>query len=132
MRIDPTKLSARVAYWRKLLLIEKPWDVGIKIVARDVDLPEADRGSAGTCEPDSSYFQADLTFCEENISTELELESTIVHELLHILLHPLELAARSSMGEQHADITDMLLESTIEKLSRAYVAVSRRKVVSNE
>jgi predicted metal-dependent peptidase len=129
MRIDPVKLAARVKHWRALFALDKLWDIEIKLEATEVTMPSDAKGSAGACEPDSSYFQATLYFCEEHIQNESELELTIIHELLHVVMNPLELAARSALTTSHEEVTDMLLESTIERISRAMLAVSRSKNV---
>ena len=127
MTIESIKLASRVKYWRNVLAIEKIWEIDVNVVKLAKDMPPGNIDSAGCCLTDSSYFQATIHFCEENISSLAELECTVIHELLHIVLHPLELAARSSMTPSHEEVSDMLIESTIERLSRAFVTAYKAR-----
>jgi hypothetical protein len=127
MRIDPVKLQARVNYWRKLFQLGEMWDIRVHIVKAEEPIPEDAKDAAGTCEPDSSYFQADVTFYEAHIHTASDMDEVVCHELLHIVFDPLEIAAKSSLGPSHDSLSDMLVESTIERLSRAFCVLARRK-----
>ncbi len=126
MKIDAVKLAKRVKTWRAALLIEDLWRIETEVLSLDNEFPEADRGSCGTCDLDNgAYYDAIIKVCEENIPNEKTLEETIVHELLHVVLYPLELAAKA--GNSNEGVNELILESTIERLSRAYVAIARRK-----
>lgn len=130
MKIDPVKLQARVNFWRKLFQLDAMWDIRIHIVQAHEPIPEDAKDAAGTCVPDSSYFQADVTFYETNVSNSAELDEVVCHELLHIVFDPLEIAAKSALGASHDNLADMLVESTIERVSRAFCALAKRKKVS--
>ena len=104
--------------WMKRLRFDPAWTIRYKIVsAKDMDENAED---ALACVEISDYFSAEILFCQERLEAKA-LDEVVVHELLHIILHPVALALQDSMGKDHSQLLTNMMESTIERLVPGYL-----------
>ena len=109
-------ISNKIKEWRRILNIEKIWKIDFRIANSALDMPTDHFDSVACIQVDLKYFYA---FIEFNLSelNEKNIDSTIAHELTHILLEPLTAFAGAGAGNKYKDITLQLCESTVERLS---------------
>lgn len=80
----------------------------------------------------SSYFVVDMEFNVQEIEDEIELEKTIIHELLHIIVEPLSEAVECGLGKKFAAMSTSLTESTIERLVPGYLYLHNKAFRKNK
>ena len=79
-----------MAKWRTLLKIDPKWDLPVKCGADD----DGEEDSLAVTDLDQGeYFKAEITLCpkltDDKDRFDKEIEATIIHELLHVVLWPL-------------------------------------------
>jgi hypothetical protein len=111
---------ALVNEWKTRLGLEA-WDFTIEINRRAEQTDEEpDEELEGSCTVSDGYLHADLVFNLFRIKSRESLELTVVHELCHVILRPLELAAGCYRTGKHQEVACEARERAATMLSRAF------------
>ena len=94
----PTKAAVqrRVKYWKPRLMLHH-WNLSV------VFDPDTEDGSEASCNASPEYLNAVLRF-DLNLIPPAEMDSYIVHEMLHCSIWPLANCAHSMCGEDAAKL----------------------------
>jgi hypothetical protein len=128
MKITPQLLKTKIKEWRAILDIEKRWIINFAIRNNPLEMSDGNEDSMACIFVQSGYFNASLEINAVEIHDEHQFNSTVLHELLHILIDPLATASRSSLGKSHEELNSMLIESTIERLMPGYLFLYNKKM----
>jgi hypothetical protein len=121
MNLDPSTAQQCVDYWRGIMLIEPRWEIRLHVVSDD-DMPDDCSGCEAAIFA-TPYWSADLYLNPSRIKDADELDRTVVHELLHMHLKPLELMARIAHKEE---LVEWEGERLIEVIADVIVGLERR------
>lgn len=120
MKITPQLLKQKIKEWRTILDIEKRWVINFDIRNNPLEMSEGNEDAMACIFVQSGYFSANIELNTVEVE-ENELDSTILHELLHILIDPLATSSSCGMGKEHEELNSILVESTIERLMPGYL-----------
>jgi hypothetical protein len=126
MKVDEKYVRGRVDYWRKLLAFEKRWKIIVNIIPTVEQMSEDQKSSAAFVNIESAYFQADITICLENNKNKQDLDDTIVHELIHIILDPLDKIVQETLLASGPDFSTMVTEQVVERLMSVVTNIHRK------
>jgi hypothetical protein len=115
------EVTRLVEKWRDRLGIDPLWKIAIRINETPSDESNEDCQKNVAYVDANEYLTAELTVNAWNVNE--DLEETVVHELLHIVLRPYELVAEAFYGPLGKDIALDLVESTNERLTRAFMKI---------
>lgn len=104
MGAKPRKLShaavlKRIRHWKSRMLLDH-WKIGVSFE------PDAEEGSAASCDAAPEYLHATLNFDMAKIDPD-EIDHYIVHELSHCAIWPLAAAAHSMCGDDDAKLENV-------------------------
>jgi hypothetical protein len=122
MTVDEKTAQQCVDYWRGIVLLEPRWEIRLHVAANANEMPDgcADCEAVIFVHP---YWSADLHLNATMIPTDDELDRTVVHELLHMHMKPLELLAKVAHKEE---IVEWEGERLIEVIADVIVGLERR------
>jgi hypothetical protein len=120
MKLDSNQIKFEILKWRKILKIEPQWKIKHHVRNRPTEMSVGNMDSMACIEVDLRYFIADIEFNAQEIEED-ELQSVILHELLHIILEPISCASGCGLGKKFEEMNSILTESTIEKLMPGYL-----------
>lgn len=108
-------LQKLLTKWQRRLRLQD-FDISIRYASA-----EEMQGTVGMCELDWKNGCFDIKIVEPKANTHSDpnfhnIELTIVHELMHIILQPL-------LKEKEPDLYDQLVEQSIEKLAKGFLEV---------
>jgi hypothetical protein len=110
-----------VKKWRKHLGIGDQWRIEVRIKEKPGDDDGDDAQAHIVVTP--QYFHATMVLnawqCEG-----VNLEEVVCHEMLHVVMKPIETIVESAMGERFAELGEQHLESVVERLSRCLVRLA--------
>jgi hypothetical protein len=116
-----SRIQASVRLWKHL--IPPGWTVRHLFIEGKVDTESADV----VAETDAAwqYHQATIRWSLPAVAglDQKYLDATVVHELVHVLLSPMESQLRTDEGD-HAGIVNGLCEFTVEAVSLAILRVA--------
>jgi hypothetical protein len=113
-----------VAKWRKHLDISNQWRIEITIHDRPGERDTDDAQACISVSP--QYMHASLEVNAWQCDG-VDLDEVIAHEMLHVVLKPVETIVESAMGERFAELGEQHLEGLVERLTRALVRLERAK-----
>lgn len=125
MKITPQLVKQKINQWRTILDIEKRWIINFSIRANPLEMSEGNEDSMACIFVQSGYFSASIEINSIEID-EHELDATILHELLHILLDPLATSSDGGLGKNQQELNSILVESTIERLMPGYLNLYKK------
>ena len=120
MKITSQLLKQKIKLWRTILDIEKRWVINFQIRDNPLEMSEGNEDAMACIYVQSGYFNANIELNTVEVSED-ELDSTILHELLHILIDPLATSSGGGIGKEHEELNSILVESTIERLMPGYL-----------
>lgn len=115
-----------LAYWQKQLRLQD-WNITVK-VARRSDMAT---NAYGEVSPSRIYRQADIAlrdptdFADDDGPRERDMEDSLVHELLHVVLKDCRIDARDDDGNLTSE--GIAEERAIDALAAAIVGLHRKK-----
>lgn len=121
LKRDVTRL---VRKWRKHLGIGEQWRVDVKVNEHPSGSEAEDAQAHITVTP--QYFHASLEVNAWQVDG-VDLDEVIAHEMLHVLMKPIETIVEGAMGERFAELGEQHLESVVERMARALVRLERSK-----
>jgi len=134
MKITPQLLKQKIRQWRTILDIEKRWTINFDIRNNPLEMSEGNEDAMACIFVQSGYFSASIEVNTLEVD-ENELDSTILHELLHILIDPLATSSGNGLEKEHEELNSILVESTIERLMPGYLYLYnlayKKKVITN-
>jgi hypothetical protein len=120
MKITPQLLKQKIRQWRTILDIEKRWVINFDIRNNPLEMSEGNEDAMACIFVQSGYFSANIEINAIEVDED-ELDSTILHELLHILIDPLATSSGNGLGKDHEELNSIMVESTIERLMPGYL-----------
>lgn len=113
--------------WRAILSIGPGWEIKVQVNPSLEDCEEEHRDAAAYVLVESGYHRVYMGVNQFHFRGPDgdDLEATIVHELCHIPINPLETVARGALGEALRDITTDLVESATETFAKALLKAHR-------
>jgi hypothetical protein len=121
-KIDSHQVKKAIGRWRKILQIEPFWKIEFEVRHSSSEMSEGNQDSMACINVDLRYFVAEIEFNATEIEQN-ELDATVLHELLHILIEPLACAAGCGLGKKFEEMNSILCESTIERLMPGYLTL---------
>lgn len=120
-RAAKARLVAAIQVWKHL--VPPGWDVRHLYIESKVDT-ESPEVLAET-EAHWQYHQACIRWSLPNVAgvDDKYLEGTVVHELVHVLVSPIESQLRTDEGD-HAGIVNGLCEFAVDEVARAILRVA--------
>lgn len=125
MKITPQLVKQKINQWRTILDIEKRWTINFSIRTNPLEMSEGNEDSMACIFVQSGYFSASIEINSIEID-EHQLDATILHELLHILLDPLATSSDGGLGKNQQELNSILVESTIERLMPGYLNLYKK------
>lgn len=108
-------VSKKVNYWKKHLKLNPKWDISFVLHGSSLELDEDVRHMEAYIDIELGYFDAEIHF-NGPLVNENNIDNVIVHELLHILVEPLDHFARLAAPEKYHEQITIFAESMIENL----------------
>ena len=108
-------IAKKINYWRKHLQLNTKWDITFDLYANSNDMPEDARDMEACIEVDLAYFNAHIELNGPMLNND-NVDNVLVHELLHIILEPLDNFALMATNERYHDQVRIFTESAIENL----------------
>jgi len=106
----------KILEWRKILGIEKIWEICFALIEDPNDM-----GNDLACiEINLKYFQAIIDFNIKELN-EKNIDKVVAHELNHIILEPMSHFASAASGNKWKDVNLTLNESTNSRITEAYL-----------
>jgi len=134
MKITPQLLKQKIKQWRTILDIEKRWIINSDIRNNPLEMSEGNEDAMACIFVQSGYFSASIEINAIEIDED-DFDSTVLHELLHILVDPLATSSGGGLGKEHEELNSILIESTIERLMPGYLHLyniaHKKKLVRN-
>lgn len=113
--ISKKTFHKKIKFWRNHLKINPKWDIYFLLHENSNDMPEDCKDIEACIEVDLAYFDATMDFNGPRID-ENNIDNVIVHELLHILVEPLDNFALMAAPKKYHDQVRVFAESMIENL----------------
>ena len=120
MKITAQLFKRKIKQWRTILDIEKRWRINFAIRNNPLEMSAGNEDAMACIAVQSGYFIAIIELNTLEIN-EHELDATILHELLHIIIDPLATSSNGSLGKAQEELNTILVESTIERLMPGYL-----------
>ncbi len=117
MKITVATVRKLIRKWSAVLSLDPYWTVRIKINDDEDSTEESFSSATAYVGINPRSWQADMTVNAWNIDSAEELEESVVHELLHVLLVREQALVEEKLGNAGTD----QLESTNDKLARAFM-----------
>jgi hypothetical protein len=108
-------LHKKVKFWRNHLKINPKWDILVHLYENSNQMPEDSKDMEACIDVDLAYFDATVEFNGPLLNNK-NIDNVIVHELLHILVEPLDNFALMALPEKYHDQVRIFAESMIENL----------------
>jgi predicted metal-dependent peptidase len=105
----------KVKFWRNHLKISPKWDIFFYLHQNSNEMPEDSQDVEACIDVDMAYFNATIDFNGPLINDK-NVDNVIVHELLHIIVEPLDHFALLATPEKYHDQIRIFAESMIENL----------------
>src|SRR5579884_2912378 len=121
MKLTQTQVRRTLNKWRKRLSIDPKWDIDIAINATEGDTDEDNRDCYGHIQTVQANYTALLTVNAWKIDTKEELENTICHETVHLIVDPVWTALMCAFGDRFEEMGRNMLEQVVEQFTRALV-----------
>lgn len=119
-KLETRQVKLGIDKWRKILRIEPQWSIKFEVRSSANEMSDGNQDAMACINVDLRYFIAELEFNSSEID-EGQLDSVILHELLHILIEPLSCSSACGLGEKFEPMNSILAESTIERLMPGYL-----------
>lgn len=117
--INEKEVSRLLQKWQRRLGLYD-WEFDVTIYHKRKEVPKKLRRANAWIRVFSGYSFAELYINGWRISrSSHNLDRTISHELVHVLLDRLAIVVRSAFGEQQAEAAQEMIESATEQVSRA-------------
>lgn len=113
--ISKKTLHKKIKFWRNHLKINPKWDFYVTLHENSNNMPADCHDIEACVEVDLAYFDADFDF-NGPLLTDKNIDNVIVHELLHIIVEPLDHFALLATPEKYHDQIRIFAESMIENL----------------
>lgn len=120
MKLEPRQVKTTIERWRKILKLEPHWNIRFEIRNSSNEMSAGNEDSMACIAVDLRYFNATIEFNAPEIN-EQDLESVVLHELLHIILEPISCSSGCGLGKKFEEMNSILCESTIERLVPGYL-----------
>lgn len=108
--------------WRRHLGIGDQWRIELKVNEKPRGDEAEDAQAHIVVTP--QYFHAQMEINAWQV-VGVDLEEIICHELLHVVMKPIETIVEGAMGERFAELGEQHLEGVVERLSRCLVRLDR-------
>lgn len=108
-------IQTKINFWRKHLELNPKWDIKFSLYESSLQMPEDARHMEACIDVDLAYFNATLELNGPMLN-EKNIDNVLVHELLHILVEPLDNFALMAIPEKYHDQIRIHAESMIENL----------------
>jgi hypothetical protein len=128
MQLTDSEAVAKTKYWAKILGIDPIYEIGVKVNnAPDPNLKKHLRkDTQAFVKVDQSYFFINVTYNAYEIDRS-ELDSVVVHELIHVLLAPLDRVCSDALGKRQRQHAIDIVESATERLAKAFMRLKGSK-----
>jgi len=111
-------ILSRIAHWSARLGLQR-WDVSVVHVAA----PVMDGGELARIEVSGSTMSAIVVIATQQ--TEAMLDESVRHEMLHLLMHDVEVVARVAIGRLGEEAAGIMRESLDRELERVVISLER-------
>jgi hypothetical protein len=127
MRLGDADAIRTIKYWAGILGIDPIYQFKVKVNnAPDPDVKVKDRKDIqATVSVDQSYFSIRITINAYEFEAS-ELDGVVIHELIHVVLAPLDSIVTASLGPLSEHATN-LCEAATERLTQAFVKLAKAK-----
>lgn len=132
MKLESKFIAKEVRKWRKILQIEPKWSITINIRNTIEEIVAGNEDALASIDIELGYFMATLEINTTNIKDDDDLDSIILHELLHIIIEPLACSSGCGLGKKFEEMNLILCESTIERLMPGYLTLYKKAYVKNK
>ena len=108
-------VSKKVNFWKKHLQLNPKWDISFILHSTSFELPEDCQNMEAYIDIELGYWDAEIHLNGPLVNDE-NIDNVIVHELLHIIVEPLDNFALMAIPEKYHDQIRIFAESMIENL----------------
>lgn len=127
MKVTRSMVSASLMRWRKRLEIDPKWRIAVTIYEQKSDTPEGFHDSLAFIDPDVATWSAALGVNAWHIETAKDLDETLCHETLHLIVDPIATALTCAFGDRFEKMGNEMVESLTETLARALTRAYARR-----
>jgi hypothetical protein len=108
-------INKKLNFWRKHLKLNPKWDITFAFHKSALDMPEDCQDVEACIDIEMAYFDAHIDLNGAMLD-DFNVDNVLIHELLHIIIEPLDHYALLTAPEKYHDQIRIFAESAIENL----------------